>query len=211
DPVFVADSDGTNPKRIFASDPGDHNHHLSRSPDARVIYFSRGIPADTMDIWRIPSQGGEAERITTHNSRVAYPVMLDERTLLYTATADDGTGPWLYSMDVNDRVPSRVTKGVEHYISIAASAASRGQPRRLVAAVSNPSVELWSVPISNDVADEAAATRLTVPTARSAAPRFGRDSSLWYLASRGGADGLWRLSGGGANEIWKSTQGAVMG
>src|SRR6185436_15090313 len=24
-------------------------------------------------------------------------------------------------------------------------------------------------------------------------------------------DGLWRLNGGGANEIWKSTQGAVMG
>jgi len=211
DPVFVADSDGTNAKRIFASDPGIHNHHLSWSPDARFIYFARGIPPDRMDIWRIPSQGGEAERITTHNSRVAYPVMLDERMLLYTATADDGTGPWLYSMDVNDRVPSRVTKGVEHYISISASAASRGQPRRLVAAVSNPSVELWSVPISNDVADEAAATRLTVPTARSAAPRFGRDSSLWYLASRGGADGLWRLSGGGANEIWKSTQGAVMG
>jgi len=211
DPVFVADSDGTNAKRIFASDPGIHNHHLSWSPDARFIYFSRGIPPDRMDIWRIPSQGGEAERITTHNSRVAYPVMLDERTLVYIATADDGTGPWLYSIDVNDRVPRRVTKGVEHYISISASVVAPSQPRRLVAAVSNPSVELWSVPITNSVADEAAATRLTVPTARSAAPRFGGDSSLWYLASRGGADGMWRLNGGGANEIWKSTQGAVMG
>jgi len=211
DPVFVADGDGSNAKRIFLSDPGIHNHYLSWSPDARFIYFSRGIPPDRMDIWRIPSQGGQAERITTHNSRVAYPVLLDERTLLYTATADDGTGPWLYSIDVNDRVPRRVTKGVEHYISISAAVDVPDQPRRLVAAVSNPSVEIWSVPITETVADESAATRLTLPTARSAAPRFGRDSSLWYLASRGGADGLWRLNGAGATEIWKPTQGAVMG
>jgi hypothetical protein len=50
-----------------------------------------------MDVWRVAAAGGPAERITTHNSRVAYPVLPDEQTLLYTATDDDGTGPWLYS------------------------------------------------------------------------------------------------------------------
>ena len=48
-----------------------------------------------MDIWRIPSEGGTAERLTNHNSRVAYPTLLDERTLLYTATRQDGSGSGL--------------------------------------------------------------------------------------------------------------------
>jgi Tol biopolymer transport system component len=80
-----------------------------------------------------------------------------------------------------------------------------------VATVSNPSVHLWSVPITDGVAGEQDASAVTLPTARSAAPRFGRDSSLFYLASLGGADGLWRLSGTQASELWKPSQGAVVG
>ncbi len=212
DPIYVADSAGGNSRRIFIAAPGVHCHDLTWSPDGRFLYFAYGLPPDEMDIWRIPSDGaGPPERITTHNSRVAYPALLDNRTLLYTATADDGTGPWLYTLDMKDRVAHRVSTAVEHYISIAASAETPGQPTRLVATVSNPSVQLWTVPITNGVADEQTASRIAVPTARSAAPRFARDSSIFYLASRGGGDGLWRLSGAKATELWKTDRGAVVG
>jgi Tol biopolymer transport system component len=211
DPIYIADADGGNPRRVFIADAGVHSHHLTWSPDGRFLYFSHGLPPDDMDIWRIRSDGGRAERITTHNSTVAYPVLLDDRTLLYTATAEDGTGPWLYVTDVEDRVPRRVSTAVEHYLSISASAELPGRRRRLVATVSNPSVQLWSVPILDSVAGEQAARRMTLPTERSAAPRYGPDSSLWYLASRGGADGVWRLVGGRATEVWKPSQGAVVG
>jgi Tol biopolymer transport system component len=212
DPIYVADADGGNARRVFVARPGVHNHYLSWSPDGRLVYFSQGLPPDDMDIWRIAADGsGPPERITRHSSRVAYPVLLDERTLFYTATADDGTGPWLYGMDVRDRVAHRVSTAVEHYISIAANADVAGRPRRLVATVSNPSVALWSVPITSGVADEQLVRRVVLPTARSSAPRFGPDSSLLYLASRGGADGLWRLSGARASELWKPGQGAVVG
>ena len=211
DPIFVADSGGRNPQRIFISDPGVHNHHLTWSPDGRFVYFARGFPPDEMDIWRVPSRGGSAERITDHNSRVAYPVLLDSRTLLYTATADDGTGPWLYSTDVEEGVPHRVTEGVEHYISIAASRELPGKGQRLVASVSNPIVRLMTAPITDGAVDESVVAPLALPTARASAPRFGRDSSLWYLASRTGADGLWTLKNGKATEIWKASSGAVVG
>lgn len=211
DPIFVADSTGRNARRLFVSDPGIHNHYLSWSPDGRFVYFSRGFPPDDMDIWRIPSIGGSAERITTHNSRVAYPVLLDSRTLVYTATADDGTGPWLYVTDVEERVPHRVTEGVEHYISISAANGNSDGARRLAASVSNPRVRLVSVPITDGIVDERMATSLALPTSRGAAPRFGRDSSLWYLASRSGADGLWKLTGETASELWKASRGAVVG
>jgi len=211
DPIYVADNDGGNPRRLFIADPGIHSHHLSWSPDGRFLYFAHGVPPNDMDVWRIPSGGGQPERITNLNSRVAYPVLLDERTLVFTATADDGTGPWLYAIDLEDRIVNRLSTGVEHYISIAASAETPTQPRRLVATVSNPSVQLWTVPIGDGVADERTATPVALPTARSAAPRVGPDSSLFYLASRGGADGVWRLTGARASELWKPSQGAVVG
>ena len=211
DPIYIADSTGRNARRIFVAEPGVHCHHLSWSPDGRYLYFSRGVPPNDMDIWRVPLDGGPAERITSHNSKVGYPVLLDDRTLLYTATADDGTGPWMYAMDVDARVPERVSMTIEHYISIASAAEGRGQPRRLVATVSNPTVDLWTVPITPGLAAESLASRLALPTARSAAPRFAPDGSLFYLASRGGADAVWRLSGSDATELWKAPEGGVTG
>jgi Tol biopolymer transport system component len=47
-----------------------------------------------------------------------------------------------------------------------------------------------------------------VPTTRAVAPRFG-GSSLFYLSSRGTVDGLWRLDGGQASEVWKGTTAAL--
>jgi Tol biopolymer transport system component len=211
DPIFVADADGRNARRTYIGPPGVHSHYLSWSPDGRFLYFAHGLPPNEMDIWRMPSSGGPIERITTHNSRVGFPVLLDDRTLVYTATDDDGTGPWLYTMDLQDRVPVRLNAGVEHFISVAAAAEIPGQSRRLVATVSNPSVQLWSVPIEPTVSDETSATRLALPTARSAAPRYAPDSSVWYLASRGGADEVWRFTPAGASELWKPSQGAIAG
>ena len=74
DPMIVADAGGLNPRQIFVSEPGLHNHYLVWSPDAQWIYFVRGrLDVREMDIWRIPSSGGRPERMTQHNSEVAFP------------------------------------------------------------------------------------------------------------------------------------------
>jgi hypothetical protein len=200
DPISVADRDGRNARRVHIAEPGVHNHHVSWSPDGSFLYFTSGLPPNEMDVWRIPSAGGKAERITHHDSRVSHPVPLDDRTLVYTATADDGTGPWLSTMDLQDRLSPRVSTGVEHYLSVSASTATAGRPRRLVATVSNPSATLWTAPVANGVSTERDVRPLALPTARAAAPRFASDSTLFYLASRGGADGLWRRAGADARE-----------
>jgi Tol biopolymer transport system component len=211
DPIYLADSTGANARKISAAERGVHNHYLSWSPDGRFLYFARGVPPNAMDVWRVPSNGGQAERLTMHNAKVAYPVLLDDQTLLYAATADDGTGPWLYFMDLRARRPERVNMAVEHYTSIAAAADVPGRPRRLVATVSNPSMKLWTVAIADTVVPEPSVGRVTLPTARGAAPRFAPDGSLLYLASRGGADGVWRLSEADTSELWQPGEGAAAG
>ena len=87
-------------------------------------------------------------QITFHHAWVGYPAWLDDRTLIYSATADDGSGRWLYAMDVEHRIPHRVSSGIaEQYLSVAVD---QVRPRHLVATVANPTAGLWTVPITND-------------------------------------------------------------
>ncbi len=208
DPMFVADRNGGNPRRIFVDKPGMHDHFLTWSPDGRWIYFVRGLvnPSE-MDLWRIPSTGGEPERLTSYNRWMADPALVDDRTLLYVAVAEDGSGPWLYWMDVEERLPHRASLGVEYYTSIAAGGVGT---RRLVATVTNPSGGLWTAPLSQGVAEESSVQRVPLPTMRAASPRFGPDFFV-YLATREGADRLWKFQTGVARELWNAGEGGRNG
>ena len=105
DPLFVSDGRpairraGRSSLRL----PGFTLTFLCGRPTTAFIYFVQGSLPDKLDIWRIPPTGGTPERITSHNGRVSYPVFLDRRTLMYLASDADGSGPWLYSMDVERR------------------------------------------------------------------------------------------------------------
>jgi serine/threonine protein kinase len=212
DPFFLADRNGSNPKKIFEVTPGVHAHYPTWSPDGRFVYFVMGVlPTEESDIWRIPVTPGDGiaspERITLHNSRVAYPAWLDARTLIYSATAEDGSGQWLYAVDVEHRIPHRVSSGVaEQYFSVAVS---HSEPRRLVTSIAVPSADLWRVPISDTVQTEAAATRLPIANTRALSPRFAPDY-LAFLSSKGGTDGLWKFEQGEATELWRGEDGGVV-
>jgi Tol biopolymer transport system component len=198
--------------QIFGQDSALHSHFLTWSPDGNYIYFVRGTPTtEEMDIWRIPasslSKSAIPERITHFNARVAYLAWLDPRTLIFSATAEDGSGQWLYSMDINHRTPHRLSSGIDdQYLSVSVSEA---RPRRLVATVAHPSASLWTVPVSDHIQPEISAVRLPVPNARALAPRLG-SGYLLFLSARWGGDGLWRLENGSARELWKGSAGGLV-
>jgi serine/threonine protein kinase/Tol biopolymer transport system component len=208
DPIFVADRNASNPQRVFAAEPGVHCHFPIWSRDGRFIYFVKGTPTTDMDIWRIPARGGNAERITSHHAWVAYPAWLDSRTLIYSATADDGSGRWLYATDVEHRIPHRVSSGIaEQYLSVAVD---QVQPHHLVATVATPTAGLWTVPITNDVQPESAVKPIQAANTRALSPRYAGDY-LAFLSSKGGADGLWKIGNNGtAVELWKGGDGGVV-
>jgi dipeptidyl aminopeptidase/acylaminoacyl peptidase len=205
DPIFVADRNGGNARRVFVERPGIHNHFPAWSADGRFVYFVRGVPPNDMDIWRIPSSGGVPERLTAHRSRVAYPTALDGRTLLYLAAREDGSGSGLFALDVERRVPHAVSFGLEEYLSLAASA----DGKRLVAAIANPPRNLWTVPLQDHVVDEASVERFDLPSLRAGSPRFG-PGYVAYLSSKRGADGLWKSENGLETELWKGADGPVL-
>lgn len=206
DPVFIVEPGDSTPRRIHVAPKGTHNHFHIWSPDDRHIYFVRGFPPADMDIWRMQPDGGGLQRITSHNASVLYPAFLDNRTLAYLATADDGSGPWLYTVDVERRIPRRVTFGVEQYTSLAVSA----DRRRMVATVEHSKASLWRVPITESIAQEADALRVAVPTVGALSPRLGADYMI-YVSAKNDGHAIWKFSNGHASELWSAPRTRVVG
>jgi serine/threonine protein kinase/Tol biopolymer transport system component len=208
DPTFVLDRKGGDPKQIFIEKPGVHCHHHIWSPDSRYIYFVRGFPPNELDVWRIPADSGEPERMTHHNSKVGYPTLLDNRTLLYSATAEDGSGFWLYAMDVERKVPHRVTFGVDQYVSVSAAVGPDGRATRVVASVANPIGELWTLPVSSQLLSDSDVRRFPLSLTRAVGPRFG-PRYVVFLSSKGGTQSLWKTQDNETVELWRSSEGGV--
>jgi Tol biopolymer transport system component len=207
DSMYIADATGTNARQIFRRKADEHNHFPIWSVDGRWIYFVSGTAATKeMDVWRIAADGGSPEQLTHHNSDVGYVTPIDPQTVLYVSHDEDGSGPWLWAVDVDRKLSRRVSFGVEKYASIA------GTPdgRRLVATVANPNASLWTVPILADrPANDSDIKPFPLPTADSSAPGI-HGSATFYLSSFGAGEGVWRFENGQSTEIWKGSDGAVV-
>ncbi len=207
DPLFIASADESyRGQQIYAAPPGIHCHFPLWSRDGKTVYFVRGFVPDEMDIWQVSASGGDPQRLTWHNSRVSFPTLLDERTLLYLATSPDGSGPWTFALDLQSRTTQRVKTASNAYTSLAATA----DGRRLVVTESRPTASLWSVRLTDGIAGPQAVTQIPIHTQRGVAPRLGPDSLL-YRAPKAGTDALWKHEGSAdAHELWSGREGRVI-
>jgi Tol biopolymer transport system component/DNA-binding winged helix-turn-helix (wHTH) protein len=207
DPLFVSDGGRQAKARlIFTAPAGIHAHFPLWSPDDRFIYFVQGALPDKLDIWRIPPSGGNPERITSHGGGVSHPVFLDRHTLMYLVSDPDGRGPWLYSMDVERRIPHRLSSGLDRYTSLAASA----DGRRLVVTLASPMDTLWRTRIADSPAQAWAPARISLTTGRGFSPRLGPNFFL-YVSATSTSESIWKLADGTATELWSGQGAQVFG
>jgi Tol biopolymer transport system component len=207
DPLFVSDGNLRQESRpIFTSPAGLHGHFPIWAPDTAFLYFVQGSLPDKLDIWRICPAGGTPERITSHHGQVTYPVMLDQRTLMYLASDPDGSGPWLYSLDVERRIPHRLIPGLDRYTSLAASA----DGRRLVVTRATANGTLWRLRIPDSPAEVSEANRIPLTTSTGSSPRLGRDYLL-YVSAAGTAESIWKLANGTSTELWRGEGVRILG
>jgi Tol biopolymer transport system component len=208
DPMFVRDvQQSPESRQIFAAPAGLHSHFLVWSNDQAFIYFVQGALPDHMDIWRIAPTGGAPERITSHQSRVSHPVFVNPRTLVYLASDSSGVGPWLYSMDVERRIPHRVSSGIDTYTSLAASA----DGRRLVTTLATTKPTLWRALNTGGAVDINAPDRIPLSTRGGSSPRLG-DGYLLYVSSQDATDTIWKQRGDqAATELWTAPAGRILG
>jgi Tol biopolymer transport system component len=219
DPLFVSnDGRRSEGRPIFTASAGLHSHFPVWSPDASFIYFVQGSLPDKLDIWRINStrgsnrgssggsSSGTPERITSHNARVTYPILMDRRTLMYLASDSDGSGQRLYSMDVERRIPHRLTSGLDRYTSLAASA----DGRRLVVTLASPKRTLWRLRIADSPAVVSTANRILLTTSTGFSPRLGANYLL-YVSGTGTSASIWKLASGTGSELWSGASAQIFG
>jgi Tol biopolymer transport system component/DNA-binding winged helix-turn-helix (wHTH) protein len=205
DPLFVTGPGEKTGTQIYIAPEGIHGHFPIWSRDGALIYLVRGVPRDEMDVWRIPATGGSPERLTFHNSRVSFPTLLDERTLLYLATSEDGAGPWVHALDLESGRSRRLNTGGVEYTSIAASA----DGRRLVATAARTTGSLWRVPIGDEPTGEAAPLAARAP--RGFSPRLGAGRIVYRAPKAGGAEDIRQLVDGVETELWSGEGRVVAG
>ena len=206
DPLFVTRVNEKVGRQIYVARTGFHNHFPVWSPDDAQIYFVHGLPLDESDLWRIPTAGGEPERLTFHAARVSFPTFLNRRTLLYLATDRDGSGPWIYALDVTRKISRRIVTGLDQYTSLSAS----DDGRRLVATASRSTSRLWRATRSSQTFDESGSALIALPTGGGISPRIG-PGYIVYRAPMSGRDGLWRIATDGTpTELWNGTNGRVI-
>jgi len=202
DPLFVSDDGAPPGGPIFTAPAGLHSHFPLWAPDDRFIYMVYGALPDKLDIWRIKPAGGTPERITSHASHVSHPVLLNRRTLMYLASDSDGSGPRLYSIDVERRLPHRLTFGPDRYTSLAATA----DGKRLVVTRAIPKSTLWRMRIG----DAGAPIRMTSTPATTTSPRLGPDYLL-FVHSTPNTASVWKQANGADAELWRGDGAQIIG
>ena len=202
DPMFLGGTQRDRDQKIFEAVAGLHAHFPTWAPAGDWIYFVQGTVPDGMDVWRIKPDGQAAERITNHN----HPILLNDRTVLYLAGVGDGSGPRLHTIDVDERVPHILGTSLDRFTSLAVS----GDRQRIVATRANPKATLWRLPISQAPAAPTAMKAVSLPTGRVFAPRLG-PGYLLYASQKGNGDAIWKLTDGGATELWSAPDARIFG
>ena len=206
DPLYV--SPGlkiSNSPPLFTAPAGLHSHFPLWSPDMAFLYFVQGELPDKLDVWRMGAGGGAAERITSHFGYMGHPVLLNNDRLIYLARDSDGSGPWLYGMDVARRKPHRLTSGPERYTSLAASA----DGQRVAATLATPKRTLWKLPVTGAQSNTSAPAPIPLRTTAGFFPRFG-PHDLLYVSSAAGSDSLWETANGVETKLWGAPEAQVL-
>jgi Tol biopolymer transport system component len=109
-------------------------------------------------------------------------------------------------MDIERRVPHRLTSGVEQYTSLAASA----DGRHVIATASAPERTLWRVAIASTAGNESPPTRITLATGTGFGAREGPDYLL-YVSAAGTGESIWKIAGAAATQLWSAADARIVG
>ncbi len=135
-------------------------------------------------------------------------MLIDAHTLLYLASGSDGSGLWLYDLNLKQRIPHRFSFGLEHYSSLSANASGM----RLLATVDDSQSSIWSVPFGMGAgmsAGQLASQPASLGPAAALSPRVGADFFV-YVSACAGLHGIWKSVAGQSHKLWSNAHAIIV-
>jgi dipeptidyl aminopeptidase/acylaminoacyl peptidase len=109
-------------------------------------------------------------------------------------------------MDVERRIPHRLTFGPDRYTSLSAAAGGK----RLVVTRASPRRTLWRLRIGDSRAELSPPDRISLTPATAFSPRLGPDY-LICVSSAGGSESIWKQANGADTELWSGRGAQIIG
>jgi Tol biopolymer transport system component len=189
DTVWVANSDGQQPRQIVAAHGARHTHAIRWSHDGRFVYFSygpQGFNSEPTEIFRVPASGGALEPVVRSSRRAIAPFADPGGRGLFYAANPDTVEAGLWWRDLATGRDHRLINGVGEYGF--PSVSSDG--RRLVATVSTTQSYLARVDLAST--GDATLTPLSDPMSGDLDPSWSADGTrLTFSSTRAGDRHIW--------------------
>jgi hypothetical protein len=110
-------------------------------------------------------------------------------------------------MDVERRIPHRLTSGLDRYTSLAASA----DGRRLVVTLASPKRTLWRLRIDDSSTKMSTAAQVPLTKSNTGfSPRLG-PNYLLYVSANGTSESISKLVDGTNTELWRGEGAQISG
>ena len=195
DAILVARADGGDERLLVPAAPGIHAHEPAWSADGAFIYFNRGPMNNNQaptEIWRVPSKGGEAERVVATQGIAQSPLPTpDGRALIYAG--DQGGGALnLWWRPLGGGSERRLTRGAGDYL---APRTSR-DGRRLVCEARTSSGSLRALDLRQPTG---AGLELAGWSIADVSPSIARTGALAFVSARNGTPDIWVSEADGSN------------
>ena len=199
DTVWVANSDGQEPRQIVAAHGARHTHGVRWSHDGRFVYFNYGpqpFNTEPTEIFRVPSTGGSTEPVVRSSRRAFMPFADPEGRGLFYAANPDTVDTGLWWRDLSSGRDHPLITGVGEYASPSVSA----DGRRLVATVTTTQSYIARVDLTGP--GEPRLTPMSDPLAGDLDPSWSADGTrLTFSSTRAGDRNIWMANGDLSNPV----------
>jgi serine/threonine protein kinase len=193
--LTVADSDGSDPRRL-ASLPNEYNYSdLRWSPDDQKLGFQRGRTFD-YDIFYVPIDGGNPQPVTRDGNPLSgFAWLPDSSGVVYSSSRGDTVlylrTMNLWSVQTGGKNLRQLTFGETSYIS-----PDFDRNGNIVATRRQIQFDIWRYPVDNDPKENVRrGVQITHQTGAVQTPSVSPgDHELVYLSDSGGHGNLWILN-----------------
>ena len=205
--IWIANLDGTNPKRLTDHSALDVNPRFS--PDGKWIAFNSNRMGND-DVWLIPITGGEAKQLTFHTTgdNIQYWTPDGKGIIISTSRAVSGWGSPLHIVPLDGKIPYPMDMDMGRAGMISQDGSKIAFNRNSIRYwrkqyKGNNQTDIWVQDLKTKKITQL--TDINTEEFRNhvqdAYPMWGSDGMIYFLSERSGIFNIWKISPQGGNPI----------